>query len=462
MMKISKKKNHGTDNCPRTTARTDLSADVGSKQTNNDSLPPILPLIQQSGLSQVLASIPSNASFVSQTVEQPSEVYCAEPLSPQIPNSQQLQAQLLASLPRHGNHLLWNENKSNVTHNIGTSISSKAVNVNQNEVVANSGRNVTQTNSSNFQEVFLSLNASTIQSALEMVARNTDLAQQHNAAESKGEEKTEEHRSNKSRSRSLKGQQKTAKKSQKIKQILSSRISLGKDPGLNHPISEVPSQLSTCNQGNNVPIRSKIPIISSDSQTSAQPKPQTSQLFASNLMRKVLIEDMKASLQPLPAVKNLMSSITPNGLSQLMPNNVQNLQAATVEARSFPLLSTVNSQQITSLPPIMPMNGAKHKPPLKGPYSLPSGSTVAKLMTGNKSTSLNSGSTQLENPTTTSTHQPSLVTQLSPGSLSVMTSLLGQLVNRYHKPCKPVIICCKSICCKIKTTNGKKCYDARK
>lgn len=91
-----------------------------------------------------------------------------------------------------------------------------------------------------------------------------------------------ESKSPKSKSRPRKGQVKPSKKSQKIKQLLSTKLK--QDEGPNRG-----SITSTTTTTENISTHSQVICSTSDSVAAF---PKSNELFASNLMRKVLIQDM--------------------------------------------------------------------------------------------------------------------------------------------------------------------------
>lgn len=424
------------------------------------TLPPTLPLDQQSGLealTQVLETNPTRMSFLPQESE--SVVYNEQPLSPQIPNSQQLQAQLLASFPHQSGSFLWNYNNHSISP-IQGSASSKSLygNIAVNKTANNfeiqgceSKKLAQQCESSEEGEQFceqndiesssnqgyLSLNVNSIvpeytefdQSQVNVGCVGTILS-----TSTKGDNKRynrNESKSQKSKSRPHKGQVKSSKKSQKIKQLLSTRLK--QDEGPNRG-----SITSTTTTTDNISTHSQI-ICSTPDSVPAFPK--STELFASNLMRKVLIQDVLStnkqsnnnapSLNTKPIVTQLIPGILPNmASSHLVPCNITRLQPELVETNSVGLQSVPSLTQflsgntITGIQSVSPLQGSHTTQLLSG-----TSSTISQLMPSKRSTGLQSSPGQTHISGTAGLQQSSGICQLSPGSLSTVTSMLGQLIS---------------------------------
>ena len=240
-----------------------------------------------------------------------------------------------------------------------------------------------------------------------------------------------ESKSPKSKSRPRKGQVKPSKKSQKIKQLLSTKLK--QDEGPNRG-----SITSTTTTTENISTHSQVICSTSDSVAAF---PKSNELFASNLMRKVLIQDMLStnkrsnsnvpSLNTKPIVTQLIPGILPNmASSQPVPCNITRIQPELVGTNSIGLQSVPSLTQflsgntITGIQSVSPLQGSHTTQLLSG-----TSSTISQLMPSNRSTGLQSipGQTQISG--TAGLQQSSGICQLSPGSLSTVTSMLGQLIS---------------------------------
>ncbi|XP_076077893.1 uncharacterized protein LOC143048227 isoform X2 [Mytilus galloprovincialis] len=421
------------------------------------TLPPILPLIQQSGLqalSQVLASIPTdNPLYTSQLSEQVQSVtYSQQPLSPQIPDSQQLQAQLLATLHQqnHSQNLNWNESieyllpqdKECSDKMQAVQAVSKSIHKKLGQDGSLEDENESSTN--DIQEIDDSIGNTEIR-CLPMT-------------------------SVKSKSRSGKNKPRTSKKSQKIKQLLSHQVKIRQDKHslvaiAPKEVDHIPGnstsperQNSSTNSSSTLP-KNTLGVQNSTSvcQTLASSN-KPSQLFASNLMRKVLLQDMMSNTHtemssPMTGVSvtNLIQQVIPSAsVSSLQSDPVTNpaLSRTTLSTTGLNTVGLAGNSpalpSVQSLNQFMPIAGFQSAQSLQGPHATNLQPTVAHMSGTNTSVpSMNNfslpfgnvlpGLPSVQNGLTLSSatgiQTTPNITQLSPSSLSVITSLIGQLVN---------------------------------
>lgn len=287
----------------------------------------------------------------------------------------------------------------------------------------------------------MSLNVNNIGSSLQNVPEYSEFDQSQvnvrcvgtiSSISTKGDNKRynrNESKSQKSKSRPRKGHVKPSKKSQKIKQLLSTRVKQDEGPNSG-------SITNTSTTTDNMSTHSQIICSTSDSVA-----PYPTQLYASNLMRKVLMQDMLStnkrnnnnvpSLHTKPAVTQLIPGILPNmASSKLVPCNITRLQPELVGTNSIGLQSVpslaqfLSSNTITGIQSMSPLQGSQSTQLLPG-----TSSTISQLMPSNRSTGLQSIPGQTPISGAAGLQQRSGICQLSPGSLSTVTSMLGQLIS---------------------------------